>query len=55
MKTTYGHANPGDYLALVNSFNVLEVARAEESAADGLGCERGAPVAVTGTPTKSDA
>ena len=46
MKPTYGRASPGDYLALVNSFNVLEIARAEESAADGLGCDRGAPVTV---------
>jgi S-adenosylmethionine hydrolase len=46
MKPTYGRAKPGDYLALVNSFGVVEVARAEESAADGLGCDRGAPVVV---------
>ncbi|MDH4072651.1 MAG: SAM-dependent chlorinase/fluorinase [Gammaproteobacteria bacterium] len=46
MKPTYGRASPGDYLALVNSFNVLEIARAEDSAANGLGCERGAPVVV---------
>ena len=46
MKPTYGRASPGDYLALVNSFDVVEIARAEESAADGLGCERGAPVIV---------
>ena len=48
MKPTYGRARPGDYLALVNSFGVVEVARAEESAADGLGCDRGAPVVVIG-------
>ena len=47
MKPTYGRATPGDYLALVNSFGVIEVARAEESAAEGLGCERGAPIVVT--------
>ena len=46
MKPTYGRATPGDYLALINSFGVIEIARAEESAADGLGCERGAPVTV---------
>jgi len=44
---TYGHAKPGDYLALINSFGVLEIARAEGSAADGLSVERGAPVVVT--------
>lgn len=47
MKPTYGRATPGDYLALINSFGVIEVARAEESAAEGLGCERGAPIVVT--------
>ena len=46
MKATYGRASPGDYLALVNSFGVVEIARAEDSAANGLGCERGAPVIV---------
>lgn len=46
LKPTYGNARPGDYLALINSFNVLEIARAEGSAAAGLGSERGAPIAV---------
>jgi S-adenosylmethionine hydrolase len=49
MKPTYGRASPGEYLSLVNSFGVVEVARAEDSAADGLGCDRGAPIAVIGT------
>jgi S-adenosylmethionine hydrolase len=44
---TYGQARPGDYLALINSFGVVEVARAEGSAAEGLGAQRGAPVTVT--------
>lgn len=44
---TYGEVSPGDYLALINSFGVVEVARAESSAHDGLGAERGAPVVVT--------
>jgi len=47
MKPTYGRAKPGDYLALTNSFGVVEIARAEGSAADGLGSDRGAPVVVT--------
>jgi S-adenosyl-L-methionine hydrolase (adenosine-forming) len=47
---TYGRARPGDYLALVNSFGMLEVARAEGNAAQGLGAERGAPISVTETP-----
>ena len=46
MLRTYGLAQPGDYLALVNSFGVVEVARAEGSAADGLGCARGAPLVI---------
>lgn len=43
---TYGDVRPGDYLALINSFDVLEIARAEQSAAEGLGLSRGAPVLV---------
>jgi S-adenosylmethionine hydrolase len=46
MRTTYGRARPGDYLALINSFDVVEVARAESSAADGLGSTRGAPLVI---------
>jgi hypothetical protein len=46
MKPTYGRAKPGEYLSLINSFGVVEIARSEESAAAGLGCERGAPVIV---------
>ena len=46
MKPTYGRAKPGEYLALINSFGVVEIARAEGSAADGLGSDRGAPVIV---------
>jgi S-adenosylmethionine hydrolase len=41
---TYSDARPGEYLALVNSFGVLEIARAGGSAAAGLGLERGAVV-----------
>jgi len=48
LRRTYSDVRPGDYLALVNSFGVLEVARAEQSAAHGLGLDRGAPVLVTG-------
>jgi S-adenosyl-L-methionine hydrolase (adenosine-forming) len=43
---TYGDTRPGEYLALVNSFGVVEIARAEQSAAEGLGLSRGAPVVV---------
>ena len=43
---TYGDTPPGEYLALVNSFGVIEIARAQNSAAEGLGLSRGAPVVV---------
>jgi S-adenosylmethionine hydrolase len=43
---TYAETRPGEYLALVNSFGVIEIARAEGSAAEGLGLSRGAPVIV---------
>lgn len=46
LKSTYGRAQPGEYLALINSFGVIEIARAESNAAEGLGTERGAPVIV---------
>ena len=48
---TYGDTQPGQYLALVNSFGVIEIARAEQSAADGLGLGRGAPVAIRESPS----
>jgi len=47
IRRTYGDVRPGEYLALVNSFGVLELARAEQSAAEGLGLGRGAPVVVS--------
>ncbi|MGI9308861.1 MAG: SAM hydrolase/SAM-dependent halogenase family protein, partial [Gammaproteobacteria bacterium] len=43
-KKTYGTVTPGNYLALINSFGVVEIARAEGSAADSLGLGWGAPV-----------
>jgi S-adenosylmethionine hydrolase len=46
MLRTYGETQPGEYLALVNSFGVVEIARAEQSASEGLGLGRGAPVVV---------
>ena len=46
IRDTYGNATPGDFLALVNSFDVIEIARAEGSAAEGLGLGRGAPVTI---------
>jgi len=50
---TYGDTRPGEYLALVNSFGVVEIARAEQSAAEGLGLSRGAPVVVRGRMDQS--
>lgn len=47
MLATYGRAKPGDLLALVNSFGVVEVAKAEGSAAEGLGADRGAPLVIS--------
>lgn len=46
MLATYGRARPGDLLALINSFGVVEVAKSEGNAAEGLGVDRGAPVSV---------
>jgi S-adenosyl-L-methionine hydrolase (adenosine-forming) len=47
LRRTYADVRPGEYLALINSFGVLEIARAEKSAAEGLGLDRGAPIVVT--------
>jgi S-adenosylmethionine hydrolase len=47
VRRTYGDVRPGDFLALVNSFGVVEIARAEQSAAEALGLGRGAPVTVS--------
>jgi S-adenosylmethionine hydrolase len=47
VRRTYSDVGPGEYVALVNSFGVLEVARAESSAAEGLGLGRGAPIVVS--------
>ena len=46
MLQTYGRATPGDHLALVNSFGVIEIACAEGNAAESLGLGRGAPIVV---------
>ena len=43
---TYGRAKPGDFLALINSFGVVEIAKAEGNAAESLGSERGAPLTI---------
>jgi S-adenosylmethionine hydrolase len=52
LRRTYGDAQAGDYLGLINSFDVLEVARARGNAAAGLNLTVGAPVsAVPGGAT----
>ncbi|MEM9057762.1 MAG: SAM hydroxide adenosyltransferase, partial [Pseudomonadota bacterium] len=45
-KRTYGDVKPGELLALINSFGVVELARGEGSASDALGAGRGAPLKV---------
>jgi S-adenosyl-L-methionine hydrolase (adenosine-forming) len=47
LRRIYSDVRPGEYVALVNSFGVLEVARAEGSAAEGLGLGRGSPLVVS--------
>lgn len=47
MHSTYGRAQPGDFLALINSFGVVEIARAEGNAEASLGSQRGAPLIIT--------
>ena len=46
---TYGDVAPGTLLALINSFDVLEIACAEQNAATMLGLGRGGPVSVIET------
>jgi S-adenosylmethionine hydrolase len=52
LRRTYGDASEGEYLGLINSFEVLEVARARGNAAQGLNLGIGAPIsAVPGGAT----
>jgi S-adenosylmethionine hydrolase len=46
LRRTYGDVRPGEPIALVNSFDVVEIAVAEGRAAEVLGLSRGAPVTV---------
>jgi len=51
LKRTYGDAREGEYLGLINSFDVLEVAQSRGNAAAGLKLAVGAPIsAVPGVP-----
>ena len=43
---TYGNVRPGDLLSLINSSGVLEIACAEQSAAEALSISRGSPIVV---------
>jgi S-adenosylmethionine hydrolase len=47
MFPTYGRARPGEHLALINSFGVVEIACAEGDASKTLGLGRGAPITVS--------
>ena len=47
LQDTYGRSKPGELLALINSFGMLEIARVESSAAEHLGLGIGAPIGVT--------
>ena len=49
--TTYGRANPGDFLVLINSFGVVEITKSEGSAADRLGSEHSSPLVITDSYT----
>jgi S-adenosylmethionine hydrolase len=44
LRRTYGDATAGDFLGLINSFEVLEVARSRGNAAQGLNLAVGAPI-----------
>ena len=49
LRRTYGDAAAGDYLGLINSFEVLEVARSRGNAAAGLNLAVGAPISAVPT------
>lgn len=49
LRRTYGDAAAGDYLGLINSFEVLEVARSRGNAAQGLDLGIGAPISAVPT------
>jgi len=46
VNVSYADVAPGEFTALINSFGTLEIARAQQSAADSLSLGRGAPVTV---------
>jgi S-adenosyl-L-methionine hydrolase (adenosine-forming) len=52
LRRTYAEAQPGELLALINSFDVLEIAEREGNAAQTLGVARGAAVTVESLGTR---
>ena len=44
---TYGMSRPGEYIALINSFGVVEISRVQGNAAGSLGLGRGTPVTIS--------
>jgi S-adenosylmethionine hydrolase len=49
LRRTYGDAGGGEYLGLINSFEVLEVARSRGNASQGLSLGVGAPISAVPT------
>jgi len=49
LRRTYGDAGSGEYLGLINSFEVLEVARSRGDASQGLSLGVGAPISAVPT------
>jgi S-adenosyl-L-methionine hydrolase (adenosine-forming) len=47
LQDTYGRSQPGEFLALINSFDMLEIARAEGNASEHLGLGLGAPISIS--------
>ena len=46
LKNTYGNVEPGKFLALINSIEMLEIACSERNATEALGIGRGSPIKV---------
>ena len=46
LERTYGNVEPGKFLALINSIEMLEIACSERNATEALGIGRGSPIKV---------
>lgn len=44
---TYGSRKPGEFLALINSFGVIEISRVNSNASEALGLGRGTPIVIS--------